>query len=208
MHIFEIGATTNKDDTFSEGGGCGSRIGASSMEDCSVLRTPLRSLTGHQGVVIAADWLPAGDHAVTAGWDRLACIWDTHTGQLVHQVRVLHNNSYNILRIFNLQLLLQLAGHDDELTHTAAHPTQQLVVTSSKDSTFRLWDFRESIHSVSVFQGHQDTVTSAVFSHQEEEKIISGSDDRSVRIWDLRNMRSPVATIQSDSAINRLSVSR
>ena len=104
--------------------------------------------------------------------------------------------------------LLQLAGHDDELTHTAAHPTQRLVVTSSKDSTFRLWDFRESIHSVSVFQGHQDTVTSAVFSHQEEEKIISGSDDRSVRIWDLRNMRSPVATIQSDSAINRLSVSR
>ena len=137
-------------------------------------------------MVIAADWLPGGDHAVTAGWDRLACIWDGQTGQLVHQ----------------------LAGHDDELTHTAAHPTQRLVVTSSKDSTFRLWDFRESIHSVSVFQGHQDTVTSAVFSHQEEDKIISGSDDRSVRIWDLRNMRSPVATIQSDSAINRLSVSR
>ena len=32
---------------------------------------------------------------------------------------------------------------------------QRLVVTSSKDSTFRLWDFRETIHSVSVFQGHQ-----------------------------------------------------
>lgn len=80
------------------------------------------------------------------------------------------------------------------------------MVTSSKDSTFRLWDFRETIHSVSVFQGHQDTVTSAVFTSSEE-KIISGSDDRSARIWDLRNMRSPVATIQSDSAINRLAVS-
>ena len=102
-------------------------------EDYSVLRTPLRSLSGHAGVVIAADWLPGGDHAVTAGWDRLACIWDTNTGQLLHQ----------------------LTGHDDELTHTAAHPTSRLVVTSSKDSTFRLWDFRESIHSVSVFQGHQ-----------------------------------------------------
>jgi hypothetical protein len=30
-------------------------------EDFSVLRTPLRSLAGHQGVVIAADWLPGGD---------------------------------------------------------------------------------------------------------------------------------------------------
>lgn len=99
-----------------------------------------------------------------------------------------------------------MAGHDEELTHTAAHPTQRLVVTSSKDSTFRLWDFREAIHSVSVFQGHQDTVTSAVFTSHDE-KVISGSDDRSARIWDLRNMRSPVATIQSDSAINRLAVS-
>ena len=56
-------------------------------EECSVLRTPLRSLTGHHGVVIAADWLPGGEQAVTAGWDRLACIWDTQTGQLLHQVR-------------------------------------------------------------------------------------------------------------------------
>ena len=135
------------------------------------------------GVVIAADWLPGGDQAVTAGWDRLACIWDTQTGQLLHQ----------------------LTGHDEELTHTAAHPAARLVVTSSKDSTFRLWDFRESIHSVSVFQGHQDTVTSAIFTR--EDQVVSGSDDRSVRIWDLRNMRSPLASIHTDSAVNRLSIS-
>jgi WD40 repeat protein len=52
-------------------------------------------------------------------------------------------------------MLHHLAGHDEELTHTAVHPSSRLVVTSSKDSTFRLWDFRECIHSVSVFQGHQ-----------------------------------------------------
>ena len=62
-------------------------------EECSVLRTPLRSLTGHHGVVIAADWLPGGEQAVTAGWDRLACIWDTQTGQLLHQV----NKCYYII---------------------------------------------------------------------------------------------------------------
>lgn len=92
------------------------------------------------------------------------------------------------------------------MTHASAHPTSRLVVTSSKDSTFRLWDFRESIHSVSVFQGHQDSVTSAVFTH-EANQVVSGSDDRSARIWDLRNMRTPVAMIQSDSAVNRVSVS-
>ena len=30
------------------------------------------------------------------------------------------------------------SGHDLELTHVCTHPTQQLVVTSSQDTTFRL----------------------------------------------------------------------
>jgi len=150
----------------------------------SVLRTPLRSLQGHTGVVISGDWIPGGEQVLTAGWDRLACIWDAHTGELIQQ----------------------LGGHDDELTHCATHASQRLVVTSSKDSTFRLWDFRETIHSVSVFQGHQDTVTSAVFVPNTD-YIVSGSDDRSAKVWDLRNMRSAVANMQADSAINRISVS-
>lgn len=48
-------------------------------------------------------------------------------------------------------------------------------------------------------------VTSAVFTR--EDKVVSSSDDRSVKVWDLRNMRSPVATIRVDSAVNRISVS-
>lgn len=50
-----------------------------------------------------------------------------------------------------------IVGHDQELTHCCTHPTQRLVVTSSRDTTFRLWDFRDpSIHSVNVFQGHTE----------------------------------------------------
>ena len=101
-------------------------------------------------MVIAADWLPGGDQAVTAGWDRMANLWDTQTGQLLHQ----------------------LTGHDEELTHTSSHPSARLVVTASKDSTFRLWDFREANHhSVSVFQGHTDTVTCAVFSPRGDDQV-------------------------------------
>jgi WD40 repeat protein len=72
-------------------------------------------------------------------------------------------------------------------------------------STPRLLHFRECIHSVSVFQGHQDAVTSAIFSR--DDLVISGSDDKSVRIWDLRNMRHPLASIHADSSVNRLSIS-
>lgn len=37
--------------------------------------------------------------------------------------------------------------------------------------------------------------------------MVSGSDDRTVKVWDLKNMRSPLTTINTDSSINRLSVS-
>lgn len=154
-----------------------------SASNVLVMKSPLTELTGHSSVVIASDWLSGGDQVITASWDRTANVYDVEKGELV----------------------IQLVGHDQELTHTSAHPTQRLVVTSSKDTTFRLWDFREPIHSVSVFQGHTDAVTSAVFT--QGDKVVSGSDDRTVKIWDLKNMRSPLTTIRLDSPVNRLAVS-
>ncbi|XP_028329165.1 WD repeat-containing protein 37-like isoform X2 [Gouania willdenowi] len=152
--------------------------------ECPSVRIPAVTLRSHQGVVIAADWLVGGKQVVTASWDRAATLYDVETSELV-------------------QLL---TGHDQELTHCCTHPTQRLVVTSSRDTTFRLWDFRDpSIHSVNVFQGHTDTVTSAVFTMGDN--VVSGSDDRTVKVWDLKNMRSPIATIRTDSAVNRISVS-
>ncbi|KAG1652951.1 WD repeat-containing protein 37 [Nymphon striatum] len=148
-----------------------------------VIRNSLLELQGHSGVLISADWLSSGDQVITASWDRTANLYDTQTGELLNM----------------------LVGHDEELTHVCAHPTQRLAVTSSKDTTFRLWDFREAIHSVSVFQGHTEAVTSATFARND--KVVSGSDDRTVKVWDLKNMRSPLATINSDSPINKLSVS-
>ncbi|CAL8322580.1 unnamed protein product [Boreogadus saida] len=148
------------------------------------IRVATATLKSHQGVVIAADWLVGGRQVVTASWDRAANLYEVETSELVHT----------------------LTGHDQELTHCCTHPSQRLVVTSSRDTTFRLWDFRDpSIHSVNVFQGHTDTVTSAVFTVGDN--VVSGSDDRTVKVWDLKNMRSPIATIRTDSAVNRLSVS-
>ncbi|XP_073720175.1 WD repeat-containing protein 37 isoform X1 [Misgurnus anguillicaudatus] len=152
--------------------------------ECPTIRVATTTLKSHQGVVIAADWLVGGKQVVTASWDRAANLYDVETSELVHT----------------------LTGHDQELTHCCTHPTQRLVVTSSRDTTFRLWDFRDpSIHSVNVFQGHTDTVTSAVFTVGDN--VVSGSDDRTVKVWDLKNMRSPIATIRTDSAVNRISVS-
>lgn len=103
-------------------------------ETAPILRTPVKELLGHTGVVIAADWLYGADQIVTASWDRTANLYDAESGEIIHT----------------------LCGHDQELTNVSTHHAQRLCVTSSRDSTFRLWDFREPIHSVSVFQGHTE----------------------------------------------------
>uniref|UniRef100_A0A915PWS9 WD repeat-containing protein 37 n=1 Tax=Setaria digitata TaxID=48799 RepID=A0A915PWS9_9BILA len=157
--------------------------GTGEVHVSSIIRQPLRRLTGHANAVMAVEWFSDGEQLITASWDRSANIYDIERGEIV-----------NIL-----------SGHDDELNHCSAHPSQKLIVTASRDSTFRLWDFRESIQSVAVFQGHNDSVTSVVFSSGD--KLVSGSDDRSIKVWDLRNMRSAIVTVRLDSAVNRLSIS-
>ena len=49
------------------------------------------------------------------------------------------------------------------------------------------------------------SVTSTVFAG--DDKVVSGSDDRTAKVWELRNMRSALATIRTDSAVNRMDVS-
>ncbi|CAG9807043.1 unnamed protein product [Chironomus riparius] len=157
-------------------------------ERIDTLRTPLQEFSGHSSVVVSADWISQSNNEsptqiITASWDRTAILWDIETKTPIQT----------------------LTGHDNELTHCSAHSSNRLVVTSSRDSTFRLWDFRSDIPAVSVFQGHIDSVTSTIFS--KEDQVLSGSDDKSVKIWELRNMRSPLFTIRTDSAVNRLAVS-
>ncbi|CAI4227880.1 unnamed protein product [Auanema sp. JU1783] len=150
----------------------------------SKIKTPLIRLTGHTGAVVGCEWLLGGNQVITASWDRFAHIYDVEKGEIL-----------NIL-----------SGHEQELTSCSSHHCQRLVATSSKDSTFRLWDFRESIQSVAVFQGHQDSVTSVAFSLGD--RIVSASDDRTVKVWDLRNMRSSIATVRLPSPSNKISISQ
>ena len=62
------------------------------------------------------------------------------------------NVAHNVLHVTIILFILE--GHDQELTDVRAHPSQTLVMTSSKDTTFRLWDYREPNMQVTVFQGH------------------------------------------------------
>lgn len=153
-------------------------------QDGILVRNPVLRLTGHRAPVIGCHWIPNTQHLLTASWDRTAHIYDVEKGEIL-----------NIL-----------SGHEQELNHCSAHISQKLVATSSKDFTFRLWDFRDSIQSVAVFQGHQESVNSVAFSTGD--KIVSSSDDRTMKIWDLRNMRTALATNRLSSAANKIAISK
>ena len=47
------------------------------------LRTPVCELTGHTGVVMAADWLPGGEQVITASWDHTANLYDVETREML-----------------------------------------------------------------------------------------------------------------------------
>jgi WD40 repeat protein len=116
-------------------------------------------LKEHTGVVIAAEWMCDGKQLVTASWDHTSKLWDAEHGKCVST----------------------LSGHDEELTNCCTHPTERLIATSSRDTTFRLCDIRApGIHSVNVFQGHSNCVTTAAFTSKDN--LVSASDDRTIKV--------------------------
>jgi WD40 repeat protein len=145
----------------------------------AIIRSPISRYEGHTDACIAAEWFPDGDCLVTASWDRTANVYNVETTKLLCQLQ-----------------------HDDYLTNVNIHKTQKIILTSSKDTTFKVWDFRDAIRSVNVYQGHSRSVNSAIFCG--DDKIATSSDDQTVKLWDLRIMRSPVSTINLNAGANRL----
>ncbi|XP_067931896.1 WD repeat-containing protein 37-like [Watersipora subatra] len=153
------------------------------VSNAHFIHAPIQAFVEHSNVVVAADWLAGGEQIVTGSWDSSAVVFNVETGTPIET----------------------LTGHENALTNVTCHSTLPLALTSSKDSSVRLWDLRDQSVKVNAFVGHSASVSSAVFASSN--KIVSGSDDRTVKCWDMRNMATPYTTIRSDSPVNRLSVS-
>ncbi len=149
------------------------------ISNIATIRSPIKRYEGHSDTCIAAEWFPNGELIATGSWDRSANIYNVETGKMLCSLQ-----------------------HDDYLTNVNIHSTHKIILTSSKDCTFKVWDFRDPICSVNVYQGHARAVNSAIFVN--EDKIATSSDDQTLKLWDLRIMRSPLFTINVNSGVNRI----
>ncbi|ORY94447.1 WD40-repeat-containing domain protein [Syncephalastrum racemosum] len=165
-----------------------------------------RSWVSHTNAVVAVKWSPDDTMIATGSADQFATIWDAETQAC----------------------LTHFQGHTSSLRSVHWHPTNKhLLVTASKDGTFRIWDTRykrteestETIepaptyHAIRTTTAHNSSkrsgkkviarsvdpsVTCAMFVPGSEEKIVScGSVDGTIKLWDCRTGRDPKAIMES-----------
>jgi len=61
-------------------------------------------------------------------------------------------------------------------------PDSAFLVSSSKDSTVKMWSMKDRKKALNTFAGHEDEVY-ALDWNPAASSIASGSKDRTIRIW-------------------------
>ena len=112
----------------------------------------------HDDWINSAHFSPNGNSIVTASFDHVAKLWDTHTGgQYLHTFN--HINTVNFAQF---------------------SPDGNCIVTTSSDNTAKLWDTctGKCLHTLN----HTNTVDSAHFSPNDN-CIVTASDDHTAKLW-------------------------
>ncbi|MGI8934962.1 MAG: WD40 repeat domain-containing protein, partial [Phormidesmis sp.] len=145
---------------------------------------PIRTLNGHQGVVEAVAFDPAGTQLASAGSDGQIILW----------------------RVADGTRLATAAPAGDRVTSVAFSPDGRRLASGSADHTVRLWSLGEdALNLVATLTGHTDEVTSVSF-HPRQPLLISGSYDQTVRLWQIPSA-SKDKTPQKATLIQTLSQS-
>ncbi len=84
----------------------------------------------------------------------------------------------------NITLTNTLTGHSDVVWSVATSPDNQTLVSSSGDSTIKLWNLRSG-ELLRTLSGHSDQVLSVALS-PDGQTLVSSSWDSTIKIWNLR----------------------
>nr|VZI06609.1 unnamed protein product [Spirometra erinaceieuropaei] len=146
-----------------------------SMRRTSSLLSPNMLLTGHDGEVFCAKFVPCeGCYVVSAGFDRQIFLWETYG---------------------ECQNIAVMTGHGGAILDLAISSDGELLYSASSDKTLAIWDL-ETCQRVKRIRGHQNIVNSVDIARRGPQLICSGSDDGTVRLWD-RRVKKEVQNFQN-----------
>lgn len=172
-------------------------------------RTYVDHIDVHNDWIRATQFTSDGKRLVTAGNDRMLCVWDStdwtaplftrkHEAAII-EVAISHDNQKfatvgfeKTTRVYDVARGMEVAKFEcpcDDNHAVAFSPADDMIATGGRSGVLTIWNLATGLEVTRV-KAHRQRIRSIAFTP--DGKIISASDDQRVCITNLANPQTPI----------------
>lgn len=158
-------------------------------------------LHAHNSRVLAVAWHPSGQMLASSGTDNRIFLWDVESGKTLAAPLIGHNNWPRALSFhpdgkslisvddngvvihWRLEQGMALTGHEGRVREVSLSPDGRTLVTSSFDTTLRVWDAQSLDHQRTIATPHKGSIIRALYS-PDGQLLATGDTEGVVVVWD------------------------